>query len=227
MCHAGEFLLHLRAVCEGVDKPGLYGPGLFAEEHEGVGACVQLPGGELPCLAYALYHVVPYGMEVDFGLLAVGGAHVGGGVGFYGGLECAYAEYLHVDSYFVECVFVEYGGGAESSEIEHPHGVEEDTVGNGCEVVLFLEVLVAVCEYELAAFLEVEQCLAYLVDGGVSGKEAVGFDIDAFYVVVVLGGLDGFEYVVEPEGHFAFLAVKEAEGVFFGTLVEFSFEVEV
>ena len=133
----------------------------------------------------------------------------------------------HVDSYFVECVFVEYGGGAEPSEIEHPHGVEEDTVGNGCEVVLFLEVLVAVCEYELAAFLEVEQCLAYLVDGGVAGKEAVGFDIDAFYVVVVLGGLDGFEYVVEPEGHFAFLAVKEAEGVFFGTLVEFSFEVEV
>ena len=83
--------------------------------------------------------------------------------------------------------------------VYHTFRVDVNLVGNRCQVIASLCILVTVCDDPLAALFEVSQCITNFLKCCVVGCQNAGFQIDTLHLVFVLSLLDGRENVVHAK----------------------------
>ena len=83
--------------------------------------------------------------------------------------------------------------------VYHTFRVDVDLVGNRCQVIASLGILVTVCDDPLAALLEVSQCITNFLKCRIVRSQDTGFQIDSLHLVFILGLLDGRENVVHTK----------------------------
>ena len=110
--------------------------------------------------------------------------------------------------------------------VQRTYGVEHHLVGHRAEVVGALHVVVGVSVYLLARCLEVCQRTAQLLHRGGVGTKSTALQPDGFYVIVLLGHLDGLEHLVEAEGRLI-VAHEGRQGIVAMLLVQHTAEVQV
>ena len=146
---------------------------------------------------------MPDAGDIGAYLLAVGRAHVVEGVDLAGALVgTAFRTYeLHLDTEFVEQVFVVHHLGAHAAEVDHAAGVQRHDVGRRAEVVARLRIARGIAHDGLAARLEVGQGLTQLGERAPrEGVDALVGDVDGVDVLVGAGGTDGGAGVDEAYG---------------------------
>ena len=123
-----------------------------------------------------------------------------GGVGLGRTLVSTHLGQLHLHAELLQQVLQVVGLRSQTVPIDHTLRVQPDLIGHTSQVIRALRILVGIGYDPLTAFLEIDERIAQLLRGGRDSAEHASFYIDTFYIVILLGFLDGIEGFLKTDG---------------------------
>ena len=113
---------------------------------------------------------------------------------------------------------VEHNLGGQTLESNRALRLQEHGIGRRCQMIGALGVAVGKGIDELARLLEISQCLAQFLRGGKADAGTIVMQINTLNPVIVLGGTDAFDIIVQTHRRREIGRVHEIEIVEIGLL---------
>ena len=114
-----------------------------------------------------------------------------------GTLVSAHLEYLHFYAELVEKTFIERRHTAETMDIDTTYRVEDNAVGCGGNHIITLAVRVGIRVYPFAELRESGESVDKLLSRGHTHCSSVAIKIDAFYAIVISGGIQSCYHLLK------------------------------
>ena len=81
----------------------------------------------------------------------------------------SHLEHLHLNSYFLQQIFVEQGSRGDTPPFNHSFGIEQHLIGCAGKIIKSLRIGVCISNNEFSTFFEVEQCVADFLQRSIGG----------------------------------------------------------
>ena len=104
-------------------------------------------------------------------------------------------------------------------------GIHYNLIGYCCQIVEFLQILVAIGHHEFAALLERSKFIANLLKRSKRSVHRTSLQIYSFYIGVILCLLDGSYYILKPV-RLHIVAHQRSKRVFIGTFGKCAVKVQ-